>query len=92
MRFFIGAQAIAGFSQPVADLLFEPEDTLRIEAVAGGRAFDFASDQPGFAQHLEMLADSGLRQRRVATMSLVMHIWFRPGTPQSESASGCRAP
>jgi len=54
------------FGQPVADLFLEPVKTLGVEAVAGGGPIDNPVDQSGFAQHPEMLADSRLRQRRVA--------------------------
>ena len=59
---FLRSSGCAAIRQPVTDLIFQPLNALRVKAVAGGRSFSFAVDQPSFAQHFEMLADRGLRQ------------------------------
>lgn len=50
---------------PAFDLFLKPTKSFRVKAVAGGGTFDLTLDQAGFAQHLEMLADSRLGQGRI---------------------------
>ena len=50
--------------QPTLDLVFEPAHPVRIDAIARRRTLDLAPDQSRFPEHLQMLADGGLRQRR----------------------------
>lgn len=55
---------LAAIGQPTADLVFQPLNPGRIQAVAGGRTLGLTMDQAGLAQHLEVLADGGLGQRQ----------------------------
>src|SRR5450759_3932385 len=52
----------AAACQPMADLVFKPDDRFWVQTVTRGRAIDIPGDQPRLTQHLEMLADGGLGQ------------------------------